>query len=186
MLLPRASSYDEIYRQFRWQLPAQYNIGVDVCDRWAERDPARLAILHVKGDGREERITFGALREMSNRLANVLRASGVGRGDRVAIFLPQAPEVAAAHVAIYKLAAVALPVAALFGPDALAYRLQNSGAKAILTNAQGLAKLEGIRDQAPELSCVISVDSNFDALLAKASPNFTPEETTPDDPAMMI
>jgi acetyl-CoA synthetase len=187
MLLPRASSYDEVYRQFRWQLPAQYNIGVDVCDRWAERDPGRLAILHVKGDGREERITFGALREMSNRLANLLRANGVGRGDRVAIFLPQAPEVAAAHVAIYKLAAVALPVAALFGPDALAYRLQNSGAKAVLTNAQGLAKLDGIRGDLPELTCLLATDGReFSDLLARASSDFTPEPTTPDDPAMMI
>ena len=69
-------------------------------------------------------------------------AHGVERGDRVAIFLPQAPEVAAAHIAIYKLGAVALPIAMLFGPDALSYRLQNSGAKALLTNAQGLAKLD--------------------------------------------
>ena len=61
----------------------------------------------------------------------MLRAHGVKRGDRVAILLPQAPEVAAAHFAIYKLGAVALPIAILFGPDALSYRLQNSGAKAL-------------------------------------------------------
>ena len=52
-----------------------------------------------------------ALRETSNRLANALRAHGIARGDRVAILLPQAPEVAAAHIAIYKLGAVALPLA---------------------------------------------------------------------------
>ena len=77
-----------------------------------------------------------------------LRAHGIARGDRVAIMLPQAPEVAAAHIAIYKLGAVALPIAVLFGPDALSYRLQNSGAKALITNAQGLAKLDGIRAEA--------------------------------------
>ncbi len=115
--------YDQLYRQFRWNIPARYNIGVDICDRWAARDPGRLAILHLHADGRDEAISFGWLRETSNRLANALRAHGVERGDRVAIFLPQAPEVAAAHVAIYKLAAIALPVAILFGPDALSYRL---------------------------------------------------------------
>ena len=47
-----------------------------------------------------------------------------------------------AHMAIYKLGAVALPIAVLFGPDALGYRLQNSGARALITNAQGVAKLE--------------------------------------------
>ena len=185
-MLPQASDYDTLYRQFRWQIPARYNIGVDVCDRWAARDPGRLAILHVHPDGGEDAISFGWLRETSNRLANVLRAHGVKRGDRVAIFLPQAPEVAAAHIAIYKLAAVALPIAILFGPDALSYRLQNSGAKALLTNAQGLGKFEEIRAQAPDVACVISVDDGFADLLAKASSEFTPVDTAADDPAMMI
>jgi acetyl-CoA synthetase len=190
--LPHLSNYDDIYRQFRWHVPARYNIGVDVCDRWAAVEPGRLAILHARPDGRDEEITYGALRDTSNRLANVLRAHGVKRGDRVAIFLPQAPDVAAAHIAIYKLAAVALPIAVLFGPDALSYRLQNSGAKALLTNAQGLAKLDAIRSEVPGLACVLSVDGagdgagSFANLLARASADFTPVDTAADDPAMMI
>ena len=184
-VLPRLSSYDDVYRQFRWNIPARYNIGVDVCDRWADVEPGRLAILHVHADGREEAVSYGALRETSNRLANVLRAQGVARGDRVAIMLPQMPEVAAAHVATYKLGAVALPVAVLFGPDALSYRLQNSGAKALITNAQGLAKLDGVRNEVPDLACVLSVD-DFADLLAHGSADFMPVDTAADDPAMMI
>jgi len=191
-VLPRLKTYDDVYAQFRWQVPARYNIGVDICDRWAAREPDRLAILHVRADGREDRITYGWLRETSNRLANALRMQGVARGDRVAIFLPQAPEVAAAHIAIYKLAAVALPIAILFGPDALSYRLQNSGTKALLTNMQGLAKLAEVREQLPELTCVLSIDGesdgavSFPALLANASADFTPVDTAAEDPAMMI
>jgi acetyl-CoA synthetase len=191
-MLPDAKDFDQLYRDFRWKLPARYNIGVDCCDKWADREPGRLAILHVQPDGREDRVTFGWLRETSNRLANVLRANGVTRGDRVAIMLPQAPEVAAAHVAIYKLGAVALPIAVLFGPDALAYRLQNSGAKALLANAQGIAKLAEIRAEAPGLTCVISIDgkdedvSDFHAELSRASSSFTPVDTAAEDPAMMI
>jgi acetyl-CoA synthetase len=173
-------------------VPARYNIGVDVCDRWADAEPGRLAILHVRPDGREDTITYGWLRETSNRLANVLRAHGIARGDRVAILLPQAPEVAAAHIAIYKLGAVALPIAILFGPDALSYRLQNSAAKALLTNAQGLAKIITVRSDAPDLTCVLSLDGDADGarglsdLLGRASAEFTPVDTGPDDPAMMI
>jgi acetyl-CoA synthetase len=186
-MLPAASTYAEVYRRFRWEIPAQYNIGIDVCDRWAAADPQRLAILHVKPNGSEERVSFGALRELSNRLANVLRAHGIARGDRVALYLPQAPEVAAAHVAIYKLAAIALPIALLFGPDALSYRLQNSGAKALLTNRQGLAKLRSIRAEVPELKLVLAIDSaEFANLLSRASYAFTPESTGADEPAMMI
>jgi len=184
--LPSLKSYDELYTEFRWNIPARYNIGVDVCDRWAHAEPDRLALLHLRPDGRSEAVSYGALRETSNRLANVLRAQGIARGDRVAISLPQAPEVAAAHVAIYKLGAVALPIAILFGPDALSYRLQNSGARALITDAQGLAKLAEIRGEVPELTCVLSVDGGFADLLARASSDFTPVDTAADDPAMMI
>ncbi len=122
-VLPAARDYAAMVRSFRWQVPARYNIGVDVCDRWAEREPGRAAILDVRADGGVDEISYGALRDTSNRLANVLAAHGIGAGDRVAILLPQAPEVAAAHIAIYKLGAIALPLAMLFGVDAIGYRL---------------------------------------------------------------
>ena len=191
-VLPRLNNYDDIYRQFNWQVPARYNIGVDVCDRWAQAEPNRLAILHVRPDGGEDAITYGALRETSNRLANVLRAHGVARGDRVAILLPQAPEVAAAHIAIYKLGAVALPLAVLFGIDALRYRLQNSGATALIANAQGVAHIAEIRQDLPDLKLVLSLDGagdgalDFAAVLARAASDFTPVDTAADDPAMMV
>ncbi len=191
-VLPSLDNYDDVCRAFRWQLPARINIGVDVCDRWAAAEPRRLAIVHVRPDGRLDEISFGQLREASNRLANVLAAHGVKRGDRVAIFLPQAPEVAVAHIAIYKLGAVALPIALLFGPDALSYRLQNSGARAVLTDAQGLARLNDVRDEVSGLACVLSVDGagdgalSFTDELARASPEITPVDTAADDPAMMI
>src|SRR5262249_2372297 len=139
---------------FRWHVPAHYNIAASVCDRWAESEPDRVAILHVGADGAVEEISYGALQATANRLANVLAARGVRRGDRVAILLPQSPVVAASHIAIYKLGAVALPLALLFGADAITYRLKDSGARAVITNAQGLAKLAP--DAAPGL--VLSID----------------------------
>ncbi len=131
-VLPGARDYEALRRSFRWQIPAHYNIGLDVCDRWAEREPRRTAVLNVQADGVVEEISYGALRESSNRLANVLAAHGIGRGDRVAILLPQMPTVAASHVAIYKLGAIALPLAMLFGVEAISYRLEDSGARALI------------------------------------------------------
>ena len=191
-VLPSVRDYDTLYRQFRWQVPARYNIGVDVCDRWAAAEPDRLAILHARPDGRDDAITYGWLRETSNRLANVLRAHGIARGDRVAILLPQAPEVAASHIAIYKLGAVALPLAVLFGVDALSFRLQNSGAAALITSAQGVERIAEIRNVLPDLKLVLSLDGeadgalDFAASLARASSDFTPVDTAADDPAMMV
>jgi acetyl-CoA synthetase len=191
-MLPDSRDYDELRRNFSWQVPARFNIGVDVCDRWAKHEPDRIAILHLRPDGDTEEVSYGALCDTSNRLANALRAHGVARGDRVAILLPQTPEVAAAHIAIYKLAAIALPLAILFGIDALSYRLQNSGAKAVVTNAQGLARLAEIRADLPDLRLVLSIDGRGDGALglhetlARASPDFSAEGTSPDDPAMMV
>ncbi len=191
-VLSNSRDYDANYRQFRWQVPARYNIGVDVCDRWAAAEPGRLAILHIRPDGSEDAITYGWLRETSNRLANVLRAHGIARGDRVAILLPQAPEVAAAHIAIYKLGCIALPLAVLFGTDALSYRLQNSGAAALLTNAQGVTRVAELRKNLPDLKLVLSLDGagddvvDFTAALARASSDFTAVDTSADDPAMMV
>ncbi len=192
VMLPDSRRYEDLYRDFRWRVPAQFNIGVAVCDAWADREPERLAIVAAGSGGRAQEVSYGWLREVSNRLANALRAHGIGRGDRVAILLPQAPEVAAVHIAIYKLGAVALPLAMLFGADALSYRLQNSGAKALVTNAQGVAKLAEVGGDAPGLSLVLSLDGagagalGFHETLARASSDFDPVPTTADDPAMMI
>jgi acetyl-CoA synthetase len=191
-VLPAARDYGALYRSFRWQIPARYNIGVDVCDRWAESDPARTAILNVRGDGKVEEVSYGVLREASNRLANALAAHGIKKGDRVALLLPQGPAVAVCHVAIYKLGAIALPLAMLFGIEAIAYRLKDSGARALISNAQGLAKLAAVRDAAPALEVVWSIDGpadgaeDFNAVLARAASEFTPVATTADDPALMV
>jgi acetyl-CoA synthetase len=191
-MLPFIKDYDRLYREFRWEIPARYNIGVDVCDRWARTDPDRAAIIHVHSGGGTEAISFRALMQRSNRLANALRAHGVGRGERVAILLPQSPEAVIAHVAIYKLGAIALPLALLFGTEALAYRLENSGAKVLVTNDVGVQKLASLGDTPPDLKLVISTDGDADgaigfaSLLQAASDAFTAEATSADDPAMMI
>ena len=191
-VLPAARDYGALYRSFRWQIPARYNIGVDVCDRWAEIDPARTAIFNLGADGAAEEVSYGGLCEASNRLANALAARGIGRGDRVAMLLPQGPVVALGHIAIYKLGAIALPLAMLFGVEAIAYRLKDSGARALITNTQGLAKLAAGRDVASGLEFVWSIDGaadgaeDFHAVLARAASNFTPVATTPDDPALMV
>ncbi|MDQ4135990.1 MAG: acyl-CoA synthetase [Pseudomonadota bacterium] len=190
-MLERAPDYDTLIAAFRWRIPDRYNIGIDVCDRWAAVTPERPAILDVSADGRVTAYTYGELRDASNRLANALRARGVGRGDRVALLLPQGPAVPVVHVAIYKLGAIALPLAALFGIDAIEYRLKDAGAKAIVTNAAGVVKLREISD-IPSLETVVSVDGpdgaveGWTEMLARASSDFALVDTAADDPAMMI
>ena len=191
MLEPR-DTYRALYDDFRWQVPARFNIGVAVSDAWAAREPDRVALLDYQPDGTSGHLTYGALARRSNALANGLRAAGIGRGDRVAMLMPQCFETAIAHVATYKLGAIAVPLALLFGVEALEYRFQTAGVKAVVTNASGLAKLKPILSRLPMLQTIVSTDGDdgpaagFARLTRDHGPDFTAEDTGPDDPAMMI
>jgi len=187
-----AEPYLRLQRSFRWRLPGRYNIGRAIVDVWAKRDPDRLAILSRRADGRLEPASFGFLREQSNRLANVLVRQGVCRGDRVAILLPQSAEVVIAHAAVMKLGALALPLASVFGPDALVYRLRHSGARAIVLDAAGATKVAGLRAALPDLQIVLDVDGaaqggvDLREAMSGADARFDAVDSGVDDPAMMI
>jgi len=192
-VLPEVSSYDAARAQFRWQIPARYNIGVDVCDKWADAHPARVALLHEHAAGSVERLTFAQLRAASNRAANVLRAQGVAAGGRVAILLGQLPQTVIMHIAVYKAGAIAVPLFSLFGPDALEYRLRDSGARVLLTDREGAEKIAPLRAALPDLHTVLVTGGTapagtqgFEDALARAADTFTPVATHADDPALII
>jgi acetyl-CoA synthetase len=192
MYLPKRESYEALIADFRWEIPDRFNIGREVADAWAEREPARLALEHYDPDGNHERLTYGQLREQSNQLANALVRLGVARGDRVALLLPQCFATVVAHVAIYKVGAVALPLALLFGSDALEYRLGDSGATALITNPFGQEKLAGLRAALPDLAHVIVVGRPasgavaLDDVMAGQPITFDVVDSSRDDAALMI
>jgi len=191
-MLPDGATYAEVRSRFRWAVPARYNMGVDVCDRWAAADPGRTALVHVLGDGRTQPFAYADLRDLSNQTANLLAARGLGRGDRVGILLPQVPETAYAHIAVWKMGAISIPLFTLFGPEALEHRLRDAGAKAVVTNAEGAGRLAGIRDRLPDLALVLCVDGpaagaeDFHAVRGRCATAFTPVDTSADDPALII
>ncbi len=168
---------------FAWSIPARFNIARAICDRHAAAD--RVALVWEGGA-----IGFAGLRDMACRLANTLIAHGIRPGDRVAILLPQCVETAAAHIAAYRMGAIALPMFPLFGPEALAFRLRDSGARVLITNHEGLAKLDGIRPQT--LETVLCTEGagpgalDLHALLARASPEHDVLDTAADDPALIL
>jgi acetyl-CoA synthetase len=191
-MLPISDTYDNLRRDFRWQIPEKFNIGVAVSDDWAAREPGRICLQHFSPDGAHLSLTYGAFAAQSSAFAQGLLQLGVKRGDRVAILLPQSFETAISHAGIYKLGAIALPLALLFGVEALEYRLRDAGASAIVTNRFGYEKIAEIRSRLPDLKVGVLVDHRapetvgFAALAQTPAPNFAPADTTPDDPAMMI
>ena len=185
-------SFEQLRRDFRWRVPEHYNIGVDVCDKHTDRF-AKPALLLDDADGHSHGVTFGELKKRSDRFANALRGLGVARGDRVAIILPQREETVIAHIAVYKLGAIALPLSVLFGPDAVEYRLSDSGTKVAIGMSSHMDMLNDIRPRLPALETIILCDSDsgaagrsFQALLESAAERFEPVRTRSDEAAMLI
>ena len=132
LIEPDQRNFDEIHASFRWEIPTHFNIAYEVCDKHMQRSND-IALFYENGRGDTKSFTFGRIKSLSDRFANALRALGVSRGDRVAIILSQRVETGIAHLAIYKIGAIALPLSILFGHDALEYRLRDSGAKVVIT-----------------------------------------------------
>src|SRR5258707_11081033 len=191
-MLTEASSYDELYRNFRWDIPARFNIATACCDRHADGS-GKLALIYLDEAGNMTRTTFDQVAEMSRRFANVLRADGLVRGDRVAVFLSQSLELPVAHMAALRSGLVSIPLFALFGEDALEFRLSNSGAKAIVTDESGWEKLARIRDRLPDLENIYVIAERppagakaFWPSINAASAQFTTVDTSCDDPGLII
>ena len=184
--------YREICAAHRWNLPQEFNIAHACCARWAG-DRSRFALYWEDESGATAAYTFWDLQQRANRLSNVLRAWGVRSGDKVALILPQRPETVVAHIAVYQLGAVAVPLSFLFGPDALLYRLVDSEAKIAFVDPQSQENLAAIRDSCPGIAHVVGVAgardawiTPYEALLERASCHFDPVVTRAADPALLI
>jgi acetyl-CoA synthetase len=171
---PSLTSYEEACTNHRWEVPARYNIAVDVCDKHP-RD--QLAMIHEDPEGNIRRVTWGELQDDSNRIANVLAAYGVARGDRVAMLLPPTPETAAAFIATWKLGAILLSMSVLYGDEGIRHRLIDSGAKVLLTDAAN-----GERMERSLVEQVLILDHQ---LLERGSSAFDVVDTAADDPAQL-
>jgi len=192
LLSKSMGNWNSIYDRFRWEVPEYFNMAEVVCDRHA-RGGDKLALYYEDENGREEQYTFREIQEQANRLANALQGLGIAQGDRVGLILPQRPETAISHLAIYKIGAIAIPLANLFGPDALQYRLSDSAAKAVITDGENRPKVHQIRDELPALERVLLVDGrpeqdeiDFRKAVADASPDCRTLKTRADDPAIII
>jgi acetyl-CoA synthetase len=190
-------TYESLTTNFVWEIPARYNMGVDVCDKWADGS-GRLALIYEDHEGNATRYSFDELKTLSDRFANALQACGAQRGDRIGIFLSQSVETAIAHLAAYKAGMVAVPLFALFGVDAIEHRLGDSGAVALITDQAGVRKIDEIRAALPALREVFNVDieqdnavapapvRSFWRALTSASAQFTAVDTSADEPAVII
>jgi acetyl-CoA synthetase len=191
-MLTETTDYAKLYRDFRWNVPARFNIATACCDRHAD-GTGRLALIYVDEQGGAQRTSFDEMRALSSAFANVLKADCLARGDRIAVFLSQSLELPIAHLAAFRSGLVSVPLFTLFGEDALEFRLANSGARAVVTDEDGWQKLSRIRDRLPYLQDIyVTSDAlhagakSFWSSIETASEQFSTVDTSADDPASII
>ncbi|MGI9351229.1 MAG: AMP-binding protein [Rhizobiaceae bacterium] len=181
-MLPHSQTYEEMREGFRWEFPENYNMGWDVCDKWADEDPDRTAIIDLTS-GTRANFSFGQLKSLSNRMANHLVSKGMGPGDRIGVLRTQSVWTAATHIAIWKMGAISIPLFTLFGEDALETRLGNSGAKAIVTDEINAEKHAETFAKLHNLKHVIIPESDG---VERQSGSFKIAETNAETPGLII
>jgi acetyl-CoA synthetase len=193
----------------KWFVGGSINVAHNFLDKWADRPETagRTALVWEGEDGEVRRYTFAELRAEANRFANALRVLGIEKGDRVAIFMPMIPETVIALYGTYKAGAVAVPLFSGFGPEAVALRLRDVEARAVVT-ADGFyrggqvvplkATLDKALEGAPSVRSVIVAerlgrgadwiagrDHRWRDMVAQASPAFETVRTDAEDLCMV-
>ena len=169
-----STSYDEVCARHRWEVPAQYNIAADVCDKHPRNKPA---MIWESFDGSTRELVWGELQDLANQAAHTLADCGVTKGDRVAVVLPPTPEAAATFFGVWKLGAILLSMSVLYGDEGIAHRLKDSEPRVLVTNAENAERFD-----ADLVDHLLVLD---DALLAQGSANFECVDTAADDPAQL-
>jgi len=153
-------SWEDMNKNFTWNETGKVNIAYEALDRHAA-DPDKkdkIALLY-SAPGREEEVTFGQLSEASNKFANVLKKYQIEKGDRVFLFMPRSPEFYTAFFGILKIGAIAGPLFEAFMEQAVGDRLEDSGAKVLITTPDLLYRVP--QDKLPELEKIVLVGDNL-------------------------
>ncbi|PSP77560.1 AMP-dependent synthetase [Halobacteriales archaeon QS_4_69_225] len=155
-VMPNYDRYERARRAFSWDLPERYNPARYCLHARGDSPPADRPALLDAATG--ERYSYRDVDEASGRLANALAARGIGVGDRVGVVAPQRPETPVAHLACWKLGAITVPLTTLFGQDALAYRLDDAGARAVVFAPAVREALAAASTDCPDLELAVALE----------------------------
>lgn len=173
--------------------PGNFNFGYDVVDEYAAVSPDKRAMVWCNVENEEHIFTFLDVKRYSNKMANVFREYGIGRGDRVMLVLKRHYEYWFAAVALHKLGAVMIPATHMLTVDDFVYRINASGAKAIVCTAQDdvpstIKQALRKSEKTPRLWCVqkdVEGFFNLTSQMEAAGDAFDRVETSAADPMML-
>jgi len=189
---PNMLDYESAYQNDRLEVPEYFNFGFDVVDKWAD-DHTKLALISVDSSGENvQHHTFWDLKVLSNRFANVLRARGIQKGDRVFIMLPRIPEWYVAMLGLMKLGALPMPGTTLLTPKDIEYRVNTAEAVMAITDEENAGKIEEAAGGCPTLKHLLMVGGekrgwvSYSQEMAGASPILDDVERTRSDDPLLI
>ncbi len=168
-------------------LPTHFNFARDVVERWAKERPDALALWCVREHGLpDQKLTFRQLSEQLRRAASFFDQMGIRRGDRALIIAPRLPQWWIAMLGLTRLGVVPIPGTPMLTAQDIRYRLEAAEATALITDADGAAKAEGIEiahriligDERPSWT-------SFEEGLRAGDPGFDPEPTRSDEPGIL-
>lgn len=166
--------------------PEFFNFTSDILDGWARARPEGVGLWCVDGvSGAEQKFSFQELSRLSAQAANVFRANGLQRGDRVLIMLPRVWQWWVSMLGLIRLGAVPIPATLQLMPRDLDYRLQAARVQAVITNTEGVAKLDGFDGIRLVVGCAPSGWVDFNATLNTVPTEFIGERTRSDDPGIL-
>ncbi|MCF8026492.1 MAG: AMP-binding protein [Desulfobacteraceae bacterium] len=147
-------SWEELCRNFQWEIPEKMNAAFLVCDAYAD-DAEKVAIYYEDHTRRKGRLTFSELKKNTNQLANYLNSQGLGADACVAVCTRQKPENIISHIATWKCGAVSMPLTVMFGIDGLKYRLAHSQTQIAIVEADVLDRVRELQADLPDLQHVL-------------------------------
>lgn len=186
-------TYQSVHSVFQWDIPEVFNIAQVCCRRWvaSDDDSKHVAVMSYQASAGCIFHSYSELADQANRLSRVLQELGVVAGDRVAIVLPQRFETAVCYMAVLQMGAVAVPLSILFGPEALAFRLQDSQAVIVIVAGATAPTVQTMFDICPALRQLICLDGagiglDYSTALGESDAHFDLVATRAEDPAVLI
>jgi acetyl-CoA synthetase len=180
--------YETAFKKWKWDIPKNYNIGVDIIDKHVHsKNKNKIALYWENAAGDTARYTFRDLKILTDTFGNVLKTLGLQKGDRFLIRLPNIPAFQIAFLGGVKIGAVPIPSSVMFREHEIEYRINDSSAKAVITTPKFVNEVHAIQNKCPTLKHIIVVgdaqpgEVSFDALMKEASKNLNIEPTKSTD-----
>ena len=191
--MPNMTSWAETRANFSLDIPDRFNFTGDVMFARAAETPDKVGLIAIEPDGTTiNRYTFGQLADLSNRTAHLLRANGVGMGDKVFVQVPRIVEFYAVLLGCFQIGAVPMPgTTQLMGKDQQ-YRIDRSQAIAVVCDEDAAERFDAVRAECPSVRAAFIVGDERDGwtgfnqgLAAMPADPAEVADTTPNDPLLL-